>query len=113
MVLLCTVWPTLHAAASWLMPLRGPAWHGSDLFFCACRARCCCGCRPAKARCGSLAEDLQAKLARFDFPLNDKDNGGCRPIELPNGWPVVEYPIICDGVNALYEELFGLRRMLL
>ncbi|WIA41950.1 hypothetical protein OEZ86_009256 [Tetradesmus obliquus] len=69
--------------------------------------------RPAKARCGSLTEDLRAKLARFDFPLNDKDNGGCRPIELPNGWPVVEYPIICDGVNALYEELFGPRRMLL
>jgi hypothetical protein len=38
----------------------------------------CCRFRPAKARCGSLADDLHTKLARFDFPLNDKDNSGCR-----------------------------------
>ncbi|KAF6250578.1 hypothetical protein COO60DRAFT_1646501 [Scenedesmus sp. NREL 46B-D3] len=69
--------------------------------------------RPAKARCGSLDADLRAKLACYDFPLNDKDNGGCRAIELPNGWPVNEYPIICGGMNELYEELFGPRRMLL
>jgi hypothetical protein len=36
----------------------------------------------------------------------------CRPIELPNGWPVNEFPIICGGMNELYEELFGPRRML-
>jgi hypothetical protein len=73
----------------------------------------CCRFRPAKASCGSLADDLRAKLACYDFPLNDKDNGGCRPIELPNGWPVSEFPIICRCMNELYEELFGPRRMLL
>lgn len=56
--------------------------------------------------------DELTKLRLFDFPLNDRDNGGCRPIELPNGWQVVEYPVLDKEANEVFEGLFGPRRML-
>lgn len=76
-----------------------------------CYSVCRIRFRPLKPKCSSIAQDLQGKLRCYDFPLNDRDNGGCRPIELPNGWQVSEYPIKVDWANTLYEELFGPRRL--
>lgn len=65
-----------------------------------------CRFRPIKPGCPSIQDDLRGKLARFDFALNDADNNGCRPIELPNGWPVQFYThAACQPALELHQRL--------
>lgn len=40
--------------------------------------RTLCRYRLSKPSAGSVQQDLLSKLQRFDFALNDSDNGGCR-----------------------------------
>lgn len=66
--------------------------------------------RPLKTGCASIQDDQLTKLAAFDFPLNDANNGGCRPIELER--PVAEYPVVVAAMEQLYSRLYGPRRRL-
>jgi hypothetical protein len=68
--------------------------------------------RPAKISPskGGAKADESAKLARWDFPLNAAENGGRRPIELPSGRRVGDYPIVDQRAARLYENAVAKER---
>jgi hypothetical protein len=61
--------------------------------------------RPAKisdSRGGAKADE-SAKLRAWDFPLNATENGGRRPVDLPSGERVSDFPVVDMRAARMYE----------
>lgn len=68
--------------------------------------------RPCKfsAAAGGAKRDESAKLAAWDFALNSVENGGRRPLELPSGRQVSEFPVVDARAARLYDAAVARER---